>query len=37
MEKGNRTELRKLNVQNNKYGKIGNNALQGLKNKFHKL
>lgn len=37
MEKANRTELRKLKIQNNKYGNIGKRALKGLKSTFPKL
>jgi hypothetical protein len=37
MEKGNRTELRKINLANNRFGNVGKNAIQGLKKKFGKI
>ena len=37
MEKGDRVELKSINVQNNSFGKVGQRALQGLRSTFPKL
>ena len=37
LEKSDRTEIRKLNVDNNEFGRIGKKALDGLKSRFPKI
>jgi hypothetical protein len=37
IEKGNRVELRELNVSKNNFGKAGIKALKGLKDRFKNI